>query len=163
MLNNALRFIRRTIYQMKRRQGKPMDVYVPSSVGTIDLDTGVLTRTYTKYHVRRGILLPQDIKPKFVQDLAYIAANRNFTEGGIFDRAERWFLFDKRDLPVELNDTNSYIVVGETRYNMIDITLMEDSATYAIKTRGVIGEIPYRQIDGIVRDRLTITETANAV
>lgn len=90
-----------TIYQLKRLWGKAIDYFEPI-INTHDILTGDITRTYTKITIRKAIICPKVLDRSFVYDLAFIAAAKNFTGGGYFDRNTRNVILDVSDLPMGL-------------------------------------------------------------
>lgn len=157
-----MRQIRRVLYKLKRRFGKPIHYVRIINPGTVNLDTGKrdieqLDSTF----IRKVVVLPKRMQEKFVYDLAFISANRNFTEGGFFDRVDCVFLIDARDLKVRVDTTNDYIIWSNERYNVLDYWKVEEEEAYAFTTRRVAGEQTHRVIDGAVQDTFDVTEAQN--
>jgi len=92
-----IRQIKNILYQLKKDWGVAMDLRNQSSV--VDRRTGMTQKSYDSISVRRGILLPVKLVPSFVYDLSFIAANKNFTYGGLFGAGSRVVIVDGSDVP----------------------------------------------------------------
>lgn len=93
---------RSAIYRLKRQYGELVDFYRISDE-IVDPQTGDRTRDVTLLlRVRKCIPFSYVHDRFFIQDIAYLRAASNFTEGGLLDRKIERFLIDKRDL----NDTD---------------------------------------------------------
>ena len=118
---NVLRQVRPILYRLKRNYGLPMYIRYTDTPDSFNYETGEIVRDLTEVYVRRGILLPVDIKRIFAYDLAYIAAGKNFTYGGFFDKATRMVIIDAKDLPTGFIITrNMYINFQSRRYEIKD-------------------------------------------
>jgi len=95
---NALRQISIILYRLKRTHGVAVKIRKMSTDNT-DLETGRTIREYVTLDVKRGIVLPAKLIPSFAYDIAYLAANKNFTYGGIFGSSTRLVIIDGRDVP----------------------------------------------------------------
>lgn len=125
---NVLRETRKIIYNLKRQFGLLMYIQYASSDDVYDLETGEITRTITDIKIRRGVLLPEDTLRKFVYDLSFIAANKNFTYGGFFEKGARVVLIDVKDLPSGFIIKNSmYINFHNRRYEIQKSALIPDN------------------------------------
>jgi hypothetical protein len=81
-MSNAI-MIRRLLYAFKRQWGTEFD-YVQILESTADDRTG--SRTIKREVVRLpAIKLPLSQLRKFIQDIGYLAADKNFTYGGLND------------------------------------------------------------------------------
>lgn len=115
---NRLRQIRHIIYALKRAYGVRVIVLKPDDAGTYNLKTGQVLRTYTERIVRKCIVLTGREVRKFVYDLSYIAANKNFTYGGFFDINERLMIIDKKDLKDFVIDLNCIVTYNSRPYKI---------------------------------------------
>jgi hypothetical protein len=95
---NNLRQISNIVYRLKRNYGVPV-VLRRMIKDRTDLETGRVSREYTQVNIKRGIVLPEKLIPNFAYDLAYIAANKNFTYGGLFGSSTRLVILDGKDIP----------------------------------------------------------------
>lgn len=130
------RYIRNILYNLKKVFGQPLTLYKFVSK-TRDIDSGLITRLFFVNTISRAVIFPDVMTRDFVYDLAYIAANKNFTTGAFFDRTDRQILIDNHDLtlnvPVQINDCISF------DGNLYDVKrceeLEESRATVVLVTR----------------------------
>ena len=115
---NRLRQIRHIIYALKRAYGVRVTLLKPDDAGTYNLKTGQILRSYTEKVVRKCIVLTGREVRKFVYDLSYIAANKNFTYGGFFDINERLMIVDKKDLKNFAIDLNCVAIYNSRQYKI---------------------------------------------
>jgi hypothetical protein len=97
-----LRQIKSILYQLKKDYGVPM-ILRNQTEGIPDRKLGSYIKAYETISVRRGIWLPKNLKPSFVYDLAFVAANKNFTYGGLFGADTRVVIVDGKDVPQTFN------------------------------------------------------------
>ena len=97
-MSRRAREMQQLLYPMKRRRGEPVQIH-KININTVDLQTGDITKTYSTYRITKAIVLPVDTDRKFVYDLAYIASNKNFTEGGFFDKLVSTVIIDINEIP----------------------------------------------------------------
>jgi hypothetical protein len=131
-MQNVLRQIKKVIYRLKRQYGVEVIIKTPTSRST-DYDTGVMTSTYTEYTIKRAVLLPTEILRKFVYDLSFIAANKNFTYGGMFDLSTKVMLIDEKDLADGYTPTiKDSAIIRNRKYNFSKIIPTEELYSYMI-------------------------------
>lgn len=107
--------IKRIIYTLKRKWGKPATIY--RETVTTDIDTGANTATEVySVTIRRAVLLPRNAKLDFAYDLSYIAANKNFTYGGFYGHNNQMILIDAVDLDGEEVQKDDYILIQDRRH-----------------------------------------------
>lgn len=143
---NTLRQIELIIYKLKRQFGLTATLREPLT-SAIDVTTGEMNLTFTDTVITRIIRLPRRNISDFVYDLAFIAANKNFTYGAEFDTNDRWFILDIKDLPMEYRypnpvkevTTEYYIIVDSRRYKIYEINLAEHNNAYLVKGREIVG------------------------
>jgi hypothetical protein len=139
-MSNDLTNIRESLYELKREYGGPIDLYKLNTV-TNNITTGIKSITKTKYHIRRAVIIPQSYIKHKVYSLSFIAANKNFTYGGLFNRNLKIFLIDKRDINVDI-EQEDYILHKQKRYNVKDIDEIEGNNGYIIFGEAVDGLSP---------------------
>ena len=90
-------------------------------------------RCARRRRLRRAILLPTKTDRSFVYDLAYIAANKNFTEGGIFDRVARTAIIETKRLPkgFVIND-DDIVVFNDDYYTIASLDQTEKNSGYVL-------------------------------
>lgn len=114
--------VRQALYRLKHRYPTPC-IFTNIEDTQIDTDTGDRDIIQDAVLVRKCPVLPEDTHSKFYYDLAYVAANKNFTYGGDYTVGKRTILVDKRDLPSDFKikvDTILYCRSKEYRVSNVD-------------------------------------------
>lgn len=132
---NRLRFISQVLYRLKRRYGEPCTICQRTS-STTDLETGVKTVHKTTRLVNRVIVLPSLIHREFQYDLTFIATNKNFTYGGLYDTTERRLIFDRKDLGDFEITRDMYLLFAGRRYEIKQIEEFEERTAYFVVAKG---------------------------
>ena len=163
--NTANQFIRRNImYPLKRRYGLPATIFQLDDV-TNNVETGKQTKFYNRFKIKRVVLLPRNLIRKFVYDLSYIAANKNFTYGGLFDWSRRIILIDGKDIKFVPNP-NDHIEIEGVRESIQKVEEFEHaSVAWIIGTSRIEGEPPTPNINtkGTLSHTLEFTDTESVV
>lgn len=131
MFDNSLRNHKKILYNLKRSFGQPVTFKFPI-VNTYNVETGAVTREYTSIYVRRAIVLPTRLTRDFVYDLAYIASNKNFTEGGFFDKVVRNIIVMKSDLKGAEPNLEWECTFKDKGYVVKEINATEDGAGFIL-------------------------------
>jgi len=120
------------LYHLKRQYRTPVDLFNKVSDAN-DLTTGLRSVKYVKLEVKKGIVLPTRQKRDFVYDLAFISANRNFTEGGYFHISTRTILLDGKDVPSDfVIDMDTFVQYNEQRYEIKEVMRTIDKRGYIL-------------------------------
>lgn len=128
---NVLRQISVILYRLKRLYGLPATLRTVAE--TYNLETGVVTPTNTDYSINRAIILPRQSIRDFVYDLSFIAANKNFTYGGLFDGDQRAMIIDAKDLPAGVRPTQNMIIIFDTeQYDILKVQRAENDRGYIL-------------------------------
>jgi len=131
---------RGVLYELKKQFGVPGGLYKTTN-SSADLATGKISKTRVKYGIRRIIDLPQSLLTTKIYALSFIAANKNFTYGGYFDKDSKFFLLDQLDLPkgvvVEGED---FLIVKHQRFEIKNVETMEFDLGYVIVANKVAGQ-----------------------
>ena len=136
------RFIRKTLYSLKRRYGSTVSIYKLVDAST-DLRTGVKSITKSMITVLRAVVLPVKVQREVIQSISQVSANKEFVVGGSFDSGSRIFVIDARDLPADYEfHLDDWLVYDDRRYNIKNISDFEQHAAYIITGKEVIGVIP---------------------
>jgi hypothetical protein len=136
------RFIRRTLYSLKRQYGGRVDVYKLIETET-DYETGEKTYDRTMITVAKCIVLPVKIQREAVQSISIISANKEFVYGGTYDAGTRTFLIDARDLPDGYEIANDdWLVYNSRRYEIKTISEFEQHTGWVVIGREVKGVRP---------------------
>jgi hypothetical protein len=138
-----VKFIRDTLYQMKKDYGVPVK-YGRLVKNELNLDTGINTVTKEVYLIRKAVLLPTKLMRKFVQDIAYLAANKNFTYGALFDEKLSLLIIDSRDLPrgLQLN-MDDFLFMGHQRFMIKQAEILEHNCGWLITAQTHEGAHPF--------------------
>lgn len=152
------RFIRRTLYSLKRQYGSRVDVYKLVGVGT-DYETGVKTVNKTVNVVRKCIVLPVKIAREVSRTISQISANKAFVYGGTYDAGTRMFIVDTRDMPTNFEFTNDdWIVYNSRRYDIKTIEEFEQHTAWTIVAKEVAGVRPEQVLFAHVTDQLSMSQ-----
>lgn len=93
-----LRQVRNIIYNLKRQYPSAITLKNVTEV-QVDRAMGKQTLKTRTHDVKRAVVLPTKSVPDFVYDLSFIAANKNFTYGGLFDAKTTSIIIDGKDVP----------------------------------------------------------------
>jgi hypothetical protein len=150
---------KKILYTLEREFGTDIDIMKLTDSGTYNPETGRTTAdVYDKHSVKRALVFPYTMDVKFIYDLSYISANRNFVSGGLFERADATIVINRRTLKVKTLTHEDYIVASGNRYNVISCDVSPDGAWFSVKVRNVLDEQPRRIIEARVGDRLGLQE-----
>lgn len=150
---------RTVLYQLKRDYGTEITYYSVASDTVVDFQTGQQTRGRTHYNIRRACVLSADLTKKFEYDLSFVAANKNFVYGGVFDRDSRIVIIDAVDLsPGFKINTQDYVGCYGKRWNIEKSTELEFQAGWILKVIATDKEQRRFILDYRVEDVLRITD-----
>ena len=149
MSRTRLQYIRATLYRMKRSYGLPIDI-CQQTLGQTNLETGEKDITYMKAHIARAIVQPARSTRSFVYDLAYISANKDFTEGGFFDSTDRRVIIDAADLPVDWElDNDQFVVYDNRRFDIKGFYEFEANMGFILLLRETKGQKMVHLVDAV--------------
>ena len=159
MLATKRKFIKRVLYKLKRSYGMPVDYY-RIVTHTSDLEKGTKTTIETKTHIRRAIVLRAREFRSFVYDLAFISANKDFTEGGFFDPEDRNIILDTKDLPKNFDpNVDDYLIIKDKRY---DVSVIQTTnSAFLLKARKLRMGLFVRQESAL--SVMGLTQTVSSV
>lgn len=146
--------IRRLLYAFKKQWGATFD-YIQIRQSEVDDRTG--QRQIERKVIRfPAVKLPISQLRKFIQDIGYLAANKNFTYGGLNDYNTMHILIDSNDMPRGFEpELNGYITLNHKRYERVSFDNVFDTA-FILTVRGVEGASPYAQVPAGTYNRLQI-------
>lgn len=136
----ANKLVRQVLYRLKRNKNWSATVTLTVASDTYDLETGDITAGSTVYTIKHVIVLPANLSRDFVYDLAFIAANKNFTMGGFYDQQDRVFIIDKREIKAYTPTQSDFINHNGVRYNIIKVSVTEDDSSYLVQAKNAEGE-----------------------
>ena len=120
---------------MKRRYGSEAKL-LTVVLGEPDWETGQRTETITPLVIKRAIVLPNREKSEFVYDIAFMAANKNFTAGGFFNTDTIDIIVDGDDLPSDYSfDKINQIEIATYRYEFVDHKDYMQGVGYVIRLK----------------------------
>ncbi len=126
-------FVNDTIYTLKREFGCSLELYIVKAV-TPDLSTGTTTSDIRKIKINRAPVLQTKDVQAFKYSLSFIAANKNFTYGGLFGVSTRLILIDANDLPVNyVWAEDHYFIISNKRYNMKEMGLYDGGYAFTVE------------------------------
>ncbi len=115
--------------------------------------TGIRSIQRTLLHLP-AILLPQNQARKFIQDIGYLAANKNFTYGALNDFNTLLLIIMVEDLPRNFQvDLNGFIIHEHKRYEKASFIKLLDVA-HILTAKGVEGAYPFATIEQSVTSTL---------
>jgi hypothetical protein len=150
--------IRHLLYAFKKQWGGQFD-YIQILTSEADARTGDrnIQRTVLRFP---AVKLPITQARKFIQDIGYLAANKNFTYGGLNDFNTVTLLIDINDLPNGFKiDLNGYLIHDQKRYERVSFSNLAGAA-YLLVARGVEGALPYARISEYAQSTLQIQSRA---
>lgn len=152
------RDMRKVLYRLRRRWGVPGTLYQVDP-GTLDLDTGQTTDVKTKYDIPNLLTWTVSEQFKFEYDLAFVAANKNFTYGAVFEIGDRIAILDAVYLPKGFKiRENDYVVYNARRYDLKRWDILDGEAGYLLHLRHTQGTLPGQIIEIKYRHRLNISQ-----
>lgn len=128
---SQLRFIRKVLYQLKRRYGNPVNLIKIVSE-TDNLETGARTQVKENLLVDRAIILPSTIKREVFYDRAYLTGNKEFTYGASNDTDTRTFIFDRDDLGSWIITIGQILIYSGKRYDVREVQEFEENTGYVV-------------------------------
>lgn len=154
----ATRFITNLLYDLKRRYGGVVTFH--REVNNNDYRNGVNALTLLDWTIRKIIVLPRSLEQKFVYDLSYIATNKNFTMGAVFDTSAKRIILDARDKGSYEPALRDYFVIHGKRYDITQIDEFEFGTGYVITGQQTEGSIA-RQVHSVLpRNRALFDDLA---
>lgn len=157
MRRKQTQYIKRVLYTLKRGYGFPLTL-LKIDEETYDKETGKRTAIIEHLKIKKAIVLPSDFTRKFDYDLAFIAANRNFTYGGFYDTSTRKIIIDATDLgdwDIEIED---YFIFDEKRWQIARVHEFELQTGFMIMGREVKGAPRYLVEEISLEDTLQLTQ-----
>ena len=125
----ATMFIRRLLYNLERRMGGRVAFHRESE--TLNTRTGKKDVTKLVWE-RKVVVLPSELKTKFVFDLSFIAANKNFTYGGNFDTSQRRLILSSREAAGYVPQNDDFFVFENKRWQIKEVQTFEYDTGYLL-------------------------------
>lgn len=112
-----LRHINNAVYMLKHRYPTPV-VLLTVDTSEVDARTGTQSIVKSWHYVRKAVVLTIEMKQKFIYDLAYVAANKNFTMGLWFDEHARQVIIDQKDIGTLKIKPQMYCLIDNELYRI---------------------------------------------
>lgn len=136
------RFIKDIVYAMKREYGDEIR-YIVLTQSELVVETGKRNIEKVAYTIT-AVILPRKLQRKFIQDIGYLAANKNFTYGALNDYSEMKFIIDFDDLPKGLDiNFDGYVVYNGKRYEKTEFELLEHGVAFLLTAKAAEGGKTY--------------------
>ena len=127
--------IKRSLYTLFRQGSVKIDYYTVTQ-GSVDFDTGEQTITTTVSNLS-ALMYTSTLIKKFENDIAYLAANKNFTYGGEFLINNRLIIIMD---PGFFPQTDHYVIAGDKRFNVERVQEIEPRAGFILFVRQTDGQ-----------------------
>lgn len=132
------------LYNLKKDWGTKIS-WVTVFADEVDPRTGDREIVRQAYDLS-AIRLPSKMVRQFIQDIAYLAANKNFTYGGLNDFVTAMFVIEPRDLPRGLDvNLNGWINHNGQRLDRSGIEFLGNFC-YLVTTKAIEGDQQYATI-----------------
>jgi hypothetical protein len=156
--------IRRTLYDLKKRYGVPIDMYT-HVVTSQNVTTGEKVATNTKYHIRKAIVLPEGFDAKFLFTRAYLQnVGKAFAYGGVINQDTRHVLVDGSDLPKNLiPGPDAYWIYEGVRYETSRVDSMSKNLGHLVVLKRLTGVERVEINAPTVRQTIRFNQTAVGV
>jgi hypothetical protein len=139
---NQLRMIKQTIYALNREYGRPI-VIVRPTVTKRDFKDGCLETETNKIKVRRAIVLPSNGLRDFDYDLSFIAANKNFTYGALFQKTFRNIIIEIKRVPKDfVIDHETHVEFDGKRWEIKKFHKVEETKAWEMVVQETQSEAP---------------------
>jgi hypothetical protein len=152
------RHIRKALYSLKQEYGFEVTFYNITSE-SVDYKTGQRANVTSHLNVRKVIILPRKLTSKFEFDLAYIAAGKNMTYGGLYQTGTRKLIVDRRDVGDFEIKVDGYFTWEGKRYQIDSVEDFELNTGWVIVGRVVEGAIRNMIVDLKAESPLTFSQT----
>lgn len=139
-----LAFVSRVVNDLKARYGVRMDYYYPTT-NAFDAKSGAIGRTYTLIAIRKSLILPTNAIRDFEYDIAFLAANKNFTFGGFFDKDKIVVCVNYKDMRSHAPVLEDHVVYLNKKWMVKIVKEYADLQCYVMELQAIHGE-PFVQI-----------------
>lgn len=158
MNRTALYTFRRVLYSLKRAYPGSVVIHRRAS-STPNFETGRQVVDIDSWLVDRAIVLPNSMHREFSYDLAFIAAAKNFTYGGMFDTGIRRVIVDVVDMPSGWKPhKDDYIVYDSIRYEIREIDVFENQSGWLFTLKSLTEQTPQTVIPVHFRSTLHLED-----
>lgn len=150
-----LKFLRTALYNLRQRYGVNVDFYRLTESNT-DFTSGLKTTTRTKYSVKKLIRLP-------IKTIRHSLGDFNdFAHFITTDHNQRQFILDMRMSNGYIPDENDYLVIGNDRYEIKSIQILDFDLGFMISAESTEGAKLKRVFTESITLTLEPTQTIRA-
>mgnify|MGYP003624582264 FL=1 len=132
-MSNKLRNITVILYRLQRDFGVPI-VLRTYATGAKDYATGTVTRTHTDVAIKRAVIGSQKLLSAFSYDLTYLASNKNFTYGAIFNTNTRVCITSYKGA---ISKQNTKVIEDNKEFEISDFTPILKNKGYIMLLKAV--------------------------
>ena len=133
--------VTRAVYRLKHSHGDYILIQVRDEQARVNFKTGRKSIEVSYIPVYRAVVLGVDSVTRFAYDLAYIASNKNFTYGAEYDRYDRIFLIDGKDLPKGFKLEQQSRIIWQARpYRIEKFYETIDGRSYLCGTKSMLSD-----------------------
>jgi hypothetical protein len=127
----------KAIYKLKRQYSQEVVVQKITETER-DWKNGNRQRHIQHVFIRRAVVTGTDVLKRFVYDLSFIAANKNFIVGGLFDQLDNFIIIDGKDLPKGFKiNHDSRLIIDSKKFEIKKIAKTPDDKSYFIHGRSL--------------------------
>lgn len=126
-------FVSSILYSLIDRESSKIQFY-QVIVNNMDLATGKPDRQYKVIAIRKAFVMSLSNVRSFKYDLSFIAANKNFTFGGMYDVNTFIGAIKVKDLKGIVPTLNDHIICDNQKYEIKKVTRVEESCYELILT-----------------------------
>lgn len=152
------RFVADIVYDLIKDFGGDIR-YIVINSSVLNEETGKRAIDKTLYSFTAAIA-PQEMVRKFVQDIGYLAADKNFTYGGLNDYNSVLIIVDGEDVTFN-PDLDGYVIYDNQRYSKARMTRIGDGVAYIFQLKKVMGDLPNDIKELFVGDQIDFQEGEN--
>lgn len=136
---SKLVFVSRVINRLRIRYGVPMDYYYPTT-NIFDVASGGVSRTYSVLNMKKVLILPTSLQRDFDYDIAFLAANKNFTFGAFFDKDNVVVLIKYADLLGHIPKLEDHVIYLNKKWQVKKAQEYADLKCYILEIIALKGE-----------------------
>lgn len=145
--------IKKALYQLKRSNASSILIQQITQTER-DPKTGSRQRHITIHEIKRAIVGGSSVLKRFVYDLSYIAANKNFTTGALFDQYDGLVIIDANDLPKGFIFTHDLRIINNGQIAEVkSFTETSDKRAYLVHTKTLTTYEPFEFVQQYVNLR----------
>lgn len=143
----SLNFVSRTINNLKKRYGVSLDYYRPVT-NNFDPETGEVNRAYQSITIPKALVLPTKLMRSFKYDLAFVAANKNFTDGGFYDKGDVTACISFKDMQGIIPELDDFVVYLGRKWELKNIAEWAEAQAYELTVNEIKNSVSEKFLRG---------------